>query len=504
MENNYASTYRRIMSSTAIFGGAQALSVFVNIIRAKLVASILHSRGMGMSSVITNAANGLQQLSLLGLNVAAVPDISKAHAEDDERVLSFTVRIVRRLVLTASIIGLIATMALSPLLSQLSFETHGYTRYFMLLSVAVFFNVLGTGELAVMQGMRRYKQLAFCSLVPPLCGLLLSIPIYYIWGIDGIVPAMIVVNAIYFAVVRIMSYRDKRRKEQREHISIRTVWQRGRGIIKFGFVMTMGSLLGTLTTYALTVFITNHGCVEDVGFYQAAGVITTQYIGLLFTAMAADFFPHLSELMKTDQEGAFRLVNQQTEILVLILSPLIMLLILSAPLAIRALLTSEFLATERMVRFLGMAGIFKALCFPMDYIAYAKGDTNYIFWVESVWGCAKTFTIMALFYYFLGLNGLGYGALVTSIVDVIVCLILIPWRYGFRHSMEAIRLTLLMVLLAGACLACSFLDNLFLRYGLMTVISIVGVTISIRQLDRRLNLKAVVNRFYMKWGRRPS
>ena len=67
MENNYASTYRRIMSSTAIFGGAQALSVFVNIIRAKLVASILHSRGMGMSSVITNAANGLQQLSLLGL-----------------------------------------------------------------------------------------------------------------------------------------------------------------------------------------------------------------------------------------------------------------------------------------------------------------------------------------------------------------------------------------------------------------------------------------------------
>ena len=80
MENNYASTYRRIMSSTAIFGGAQALSVFVNIIRAKLVASILHSRGMGMSSVITNAANGLQQLSLLGLNVAAVPDISKAHA----------------------------------------------------------------------------------------------------------------------------------------------------------------------------------------------------------------------------------------------------------------------------------------------------------------------------------------------------------------------------------------------------------------------------------------
>ena len=262
MDNNYASTYRRIMSSTAIFGGAQALTVFVNIVRAKLVASILHSVGMGISSVITNAANGLQQLSLMGLNVAAVPDISKAHTEEDERVLAFTVRIVRRLVLTASVIGLVLTLALSPWLSQLSFETHGYTRHFMLLSVAVFFNVLGTGELAVMQGMRRYKQLAFCSIVPPMCGLLLSIPIYYVWGIEGIVPAMIVVNVIYFAVIRYLSYRDKRRKEQREHISFNTMWQRGSGIIKFGFVMTVGSLLGTLTTYALTVFISNHGCVE--------------------------------------------------------------------------------------------------------------------------------------------------------------------------------------------------------------------------------------------------
>ena len=499
MEEHQVSTYRRIMSSTAIFGGAQALTVLVNIIRAKLVAAILHSTGMGISSVITNASNSLQQLSLMGLNVASVPDISKAHVDDDERVLAFTVRIVRRLVLTASIIGMVLTLALSPLLSRLSFHADGYTSYFLMLSLAVFFNVLGTGELAVMQGMRQYKKLAFCSVVPPVCGLLLSIPIYYIWGIEGIVPAMILVNAIYFAVIRLLSYRNRC---HHEHISFTTVWQRGRGIIQFGLVMTIGSLLGTLMTYALTVFITNYGSVEDVGFYQAAGVITTQYIGLLFTAMAADFYPHLSELVKTNREEAFRLVNQQTEIIVLILTPIIMLLILSAPLAIRALLTSEFLATERLVRFLGMAGIFKALCFPMDYIAYAKGDTRYIFWVESVWGCIKTFTIMSLCYYFMGLDGLGYGALITSIVDVIVCLILIPWRYGFRHSAKTLRLILGIVTMAAACLACSFIEDAIWSYSLMAVISIAGIVVCLRQLDQRMNLRAMFSRFRGKWGRR--
>lgn len=502
MEERQESTYRRILSSTAVFGGAQALSVLVNIIRAKLVAAILHSTGMGISSVITNASNSLQQLSLMGLNVASVPDISKAHADADERVLAYTVRIVRRLVLTASVVGLLLTLLLSPLLSQLSFHTDGYTRYFLLLSLAVFFNVLGTGELAVMQGMRQYKKLAFCSVVPPMCGLLLSIPIYYVWGIEGIVPAMIVVNAIYFVVIRLLSYRDQRRREQRERITLRQMWQRGRGIIQFGFVMTVGSLLGTLMTYALTVFITTYGSVADVGFYQAAGVITTQYIGLLFTAMAADFYPHLSELVKSDREGAFRLVNQQTEIIVLILTPLIMLLILSAPLAIRALLTSEFLATERMVRFLGLAGIFKALCFPMDYIAYAKGDTPYIFWVESVWGCLKTFTIMSLCYYLWGLDGLGYGALITSVVDVVVCLLLIPWRYGFSFRAETVRLSLVMIAMASACLAFSFLPDTLWRYLLMGAVTAVNIVVSLTQLGRRIDLRATLGRLTKRRERR--
>ena len=173
----------------------------------------------------------------------------------------------------------------------------------------------------------------------------------------------------------------------------------GSGIIKFGIVMTAGTLLGTLTTYALTVYISRLGSLNDVGFYQAASTITTQYVGLIFTAMAADYYPHLSGLIKTDVKEAFRLVNQQTEIISLIMTPIIMLLILSAPVAISILLTDEFLETGRMVRLLGMAGIFKALCFPMDYIAYAKSDTPFIFWVETVWGCAKTFTIMALSYY---------------------------------------------------------------------------------------------------------
>lgn len=493
MNDKKTSAYRRIVSSTAIFGSAQILNILVNIIRGKLVAYILHSAGMGIASIFTSAANTIQQFALMGLNMSAVPSISQANNDADPQVLAFTIRLVRRIVLLASLLGLIVTVVLSPVLAHTSFNDQSYIPYFILLSLSVFFNVMGTGEMAVMQGLRRYKLLAFCSVVPPLCGLLLSVPIYFIWGIQGIVPAMIVVNLVYFVVIRMLSYRNKQSAPQ-EHISMKTMWTQGRGIIKFGAIMTFGSLLGTLTTYALIAFISNVGSIEDVGFYQASNVITSQYTGLVFTAMATDYYPHLSSLVKTNMREASRVINQQTEIIMLIIAPLASILILTAPLAIRILLTEEFLSIERMICFIGLASVFKALCFPRDYIIFAKGDNKIIFWVETVWGCTKTFTIMGAFYYYLGLDGLGYGALCVSLVDVAVSLVLIPWRYGFRFTRKTINLIIVTSIMATVCLLGSLIPSPVEKYAVMGFTTLVCTVYCGIQLNKRMELRAIISR----------
>ena len=493
MNDKKTSAYRRIVSSTAIFGSAQILNILVNIIRGKLVAYILHSAGMGIASIFTSAANTIQQFALMGLNMSAVPSISQANNDADPQVLAFTIRLVRRIVLLASLLGLIVTVVLSPVLAHTSFNDQSYIPYFILLSLSVFFNVMGTGEMAVMQGLRRYKLLAFCSVVPPLCGLLLSVPIYFIWGIQGIVPAMIVVNLVYFVVIRMLSYRNKQSAPQ-ERISMKTMWTQGRGIIKFGAIMTFGSLLGTLTTYALIAFISNVGSIEDVGFYQASNVITSQYTGLVFTAMATDYYPHLSSLVKTNMREAVRVINQQTEIIMLIIAPLASILILTAPLAIRILLTEEFLSIERMICFIGLASVFKALCFPRDYIIFAKGDNKIIFWVETVWGCTKTFTIMGAFYYYLGLDGLGYGALCVSLVDVTVSLVLIPWRYGFRFTRKTINLIIVTSIMATICLLGSLIPSPVEKYAVMGITTLVCTVYCGIQLNKRMELRAIISR----------
>jgi O-antigen/teichoic acid export membrane protein len=369
----------------------------------------------------------------------------------------------------------------------------------LLLSISVFLSILGTGEMTVMQGLRRYKQLAFCSIVPPLCGLLLSVPIYYVWGIDGIVPAMILSGAIYYLVMRHYSFRDRRNKSEKEQLSLRTVWKQGHDIIQLGLVMTFGTIVGTITTYSLMAFISNMGSVSDVGFYQAANIITVQYVSMIFTAMATDYYPRLSAVYHDSKAEAHLLVNQQTEVVLLSITPLAMLMILTAPLLISILLTDEFQTIRPLIYFLGLANIFKALCFPMDYIAYAKGDKKYILWVETVWGNFKTFTVIAGCYLQFGLIGLGYGALASAIIDVLVSIVLTRWRYGFRLSGSVLRLLAVMLLLSLSCFFGAFAESNTMSYAIMSATTLFCIGYSLAMLNRRMNLVAVLKR--MKGGK---
>ncbi len=494
----HTNSYRKIISSTAIFGSAQVVGVLINLIRGKLVALILHSAGMGIMALLTNAANTVQQFALLGMNVSAVRNISHVKEKGAEQVLTFTIRIVRSLFFMAAGFGLLLMLIASPLISKTSFGSLDYLPMLLLLSLSVFMSILGSGEMTIMQGLRRYKQLAFCSIIPPLCGLLISVPIYYFWGIDGIVPAMILSGAIYYLFLRFYSFRKRTTATTQVPLSLRTIWKYGQDIIQMGFVMTIGTIVGTLTTYSLIAFISNRGSVSDVGFYQAANMITVQFVSMIFTAMATDFYPRLSACYQKGDSDANLLVNQQTEVVLLSITPLALLLILTAPLLINLLLTSEFQPIRQLVYFIALANIFKALCFPMDYIAYAKGDKRYIFWIETVLGNAKTFTIMAGGYTIYGLEGLGYGALASAVIDVLVSIVMTRIRYGFRHSGSVIRLLAVMLAMAALCFVGTTIETTWLSYTVMIGTTFGCIIISIYQLNKRILIKDILKRYSRK------
>lgn len=88
-------------------------------------------------------------------------------------------------------------------------------------------------------------------------------------------------------------------------------------------MMTLsGSIMTTLFSYILKAYIGNIGGLEEVGYYQAFFSIVNGYIGVIFTAMATDFYPRLSA-NNNDNIGMTLLVNEQISLSLLILCPVL-------------------------------------------------------------------------------------------------------------------------------------------------------------------------------------
>ena len=185
------SSYRQIFKATSLFGGVQIVRILVSIVQSKVIALLLGPTGMGIAGLFTSTSSLVEGLTNFGLRTSAVRDISEANESGDFTKVSRVIIVLRRLVWITGFLGLIATFILAPLLSNLTFGSKEYAIAFRWLSVTLLFNQLASGQNVLLQGLRQLKFLAKANIIGAIISLLVSVPLYYFYKIDGIVPALI-------------------------------------------------------------------------------------------------------------------------------------------------------------------------------------------------------------------------------------------------------------------------------------------------------------------------
>lgn len=479
-------SYRSILKGTAMFGGVQVFNILTNLFRGKMVAILLGPEGMGISSLLVAASNTLQQFSSLGVNLSIVKEVASAKEQQNDARLSFTIYIARKLLRFTALLGAMVTIIIAPWLSEWSFGTEDYRWHFTFCSLVVFFTTMSNGELSILQGLHEVKNLALASIVGSLVGLLAGVPLYYFYGYDGIVPAMILL-----AFATWLFYRFSFRKLQYTFSALSFTWNEikepARRMLSLGLVLMVASLLGTLAGYLLNAFISRYGTLHDVGLYQAANSMTNQYAGLVFTAMSLDFFPRLSAISCNNIQVR-ELVNHQSEIVVLVMAPVVSLVILFSPLLIQILLTSEFLPLIPVIRLMALGLFFKAVSFPMGYISFAKGDKTFFFWFEGVWGNILTLILNILFFYHWGIVGIGISFVLSYFVSTILYIFLTRYRYEFKHTATFRKLFFLLLLVVMLVFGTSFLPTVLERTIVQSILCILCVAICVYGLNERLQI----------------
>lgn len=428
-ESKETSSYRSIFKATSLFGGVQVYQILIGIIKQKFVAILLGTGGMGIQGLYHSALQMVQSFSSMGLSQSAVRDVSEAYGAGDTNRIGHTVAVVRRLVWITGLLGLVATVVLSPVLSKTSFGDNSYILPFIILSVTLLLDQICVGQKVVMQGMRKLKYLAKASAIGVTVGLVVSVPLYYFLGTKGIVPALI---ATSLTALLLSWYYSRKVKIESVKVTTREAIQGGGVMLKLGIAMSINSILGTVLAYALRAFIRHTGGVEEVGLFAAGFTIMNTYVGMVFSAMSTDYYPRLSAVNK-DNERCAVIINQQGEIAVLLLAPIIISCIILMPFIIRLIYSKDFLPANDYISWAILGLMFKAASFVIAYCFLAKAESRLFIINETV---TKVYSIALelLGYYLYGLTGLGIAFMLSYFLYTIQVYIIARKRYGFRFT----------------------------------------------------------------------
>ncbi len=347
---------------------------------------------------------------------------------------------------------------------------------------------ISNGQKSVIQASRRLRDLAKASVYGSLVGLVTAIPLYYYFGLKGIVPSLIIVPLTGL----ILSWFYSRKLDIKPvKMSWKETLSSGENMIKLGLVITVTGIIGFFTGYILNAFISRTGGVDQVGLYNAGWSVIGQSTGLVFAAMTTDYFPRLSSINKDDSRIT-TLVNQQAEMVLLILGPILVLLIGTMSILIRLLYTPAFLPVVIFANWMLLGILFKGLVWPVGFIFPAKGDLKAFGMIEI---SAMTFNIIIniLGYYLYGLEGLGVSFLVGYLFGLALTLFYAKRKYGFRYNKLTIRLFIISLILVITVFSTSYYLDGAIRFSLGAVIFIISAGYSLYELNKKLDLRHLVS-----------
>lgn len=437
-------SYSRIIKSSSIVGGAQLINMLIGMVRVKFVAILIGPAGFGLLSLYQAIIQMVSVVAGLGLKTSAVREIAQAYVNQDQFAVARIVMSLRRMCWLSGVCAAMAIVLLSRQLSQFTFGDLSHTLSISFAGIAILLINLFAGQMAVIQGARRIGDLAKVNILGATVGSVFTIGLYYYWGVDGIVPAIIALAAIqlvvsYFFVRKVVLPKV-------EMTWLESFKQAG-GMLSLGLVFMWNGLLVAATTYFISIIIGNEIDLRAVGMYTAAFGMSGMIVNFVLGAMAADYLPALSAVASDHQEMR-QLVNQQTEIGLLMALPGLLATLALAPWVIQLFYSAEFAQAGDLLRWFVLGCFGRVISWPMGFIFVAKGMGK-TFAALQTWANALHITLIVLGLHLFGLVGAAIAFFTLYVTQAIILIVLSRVCADFYWSRSVVRLLALILPLVG-------------------------------------------------------
>jgi O-antigen/teichoic acid export membrane protein len=445
---NDENSYKKILKITSVLGGVQVLQIMIQLVRSKLLALLIGVEGVGINSLFTSAINFINQSTSLGLQSSGVKSIAESKDNSDKYKLSVVLNSIKILCILTGILGTIVCLLFSGSLSFYTFGDYTQKFSFAILSIVFVLKQLYLEDLIILQGLRKIKDFAFANLIGLTIGLIISIWLLYKYNIDGIVPSILTMAFVNLIVSRIF-----RSRLDLPHLSTRLndVINESKQIMPLGAILGLTSFVNLGSAYLLRILITKYGGLSEVGLYSSGSIIVTTYVGLVFTAMGTDYFPRLTSVVK-DLKQFTKTVNQQIEMVLLALTPMLIALVIMSELVIKILYSDEFTEVVPFITFASIGVIFRGVSWSLGYVLISKGPSKTLL-LSELCSIIYILFINVIMYKLYGIKGLGIAYSIGYFLHCIQMILINRIIYNIK-----IRPNVLRVLLV--CITCTILSLL--------------------------------------------
>ncbi|MET0439571.1 MAG: O-antigen translocase [Devosia sp.] len=455
------SSYRDILHSTALIGASSVIAMFFSLIRMKTLAILLGPTGVGTVALLSSVVDVVVALAGLGVSQSGVRQIARTEGSNDRGQMAATVRTVQRTSLVLGLFGGLALAALSVPLAVFTFGGAEYATALAVLGLVVLLRILTGGETALLQGTRRILDLAKLNIVTSIAGVLIAIPIVFVWREAAIVPLLVLTALAGWATARWYSSRAAVSEGP-----VRSVPGEVGELIRLGVAFTISGFLTMGAAYAIRLLVQQDAGIEAAGFYQAAWAIAGLYVGVVLQSMGTDFYPRLTAVVG-DNIAVTRLVGEQTQVSLLLAAPGVTATITFSYLLVTVFYSPEFSPAASLLRWLSLGMMLRVITWPMGYIIVAKGWQK-LFITTEVVATVVHVGLAAALVPVVGVDGAGVAFLCLYLCHGVLVYVIVRRSCGYRLSAENVGLMAFF----GLCCALAFVGFIYLPFWWATLLGL--------------------------------
>jgi len=489
------SSHKQILKATGIVGGAKIISILIRIVRTKIIAVLLGPAGVGIAGLYQSTLEIVQSATGLGLGFSAVRDVAEAAGTGDQQRIGRTITILRRWVWLTGLLGVALLLLFREQFSHNAFQSEDHSFDFMILAVVPLFAALTSGQNAILQGVRKISDMARAGVLGAVAGLCITVPLYWLMGIQGIVPALILSA---FVELGLSWYFAKKVTIQRGMVSWRETLTGGAGMIRLGFFTVIAGLATTGTMYLVRIFISSKMGIDGVGQFQAAWNLSATYVGLILGAMAADYYPRLSTVNQ-DNVQVCKLVNEQTEITLLLAGPLVVGMICFMDILVKMFYSAKFGQSIDILLWQTLGNLLKVISWPMGFVLLAKSKGRYFIFTELLWNTLFLAAIWVMWDLFL-IESAGISFLLCYLVYIGTLFVICKQMCGFSWSDKNIKSILIYISLSVVAFVNVKYQVLPHWQVYSSALLVASMLYSYSEMRKIINIQRLVNKMLVKFG----